>query len=274
MACIDNVWNSTVHRPQGLAFLERRKPTNTDADLPEWEAAVLQSTEVRIPSSLLILAANCSSRWSEHRRAADTTWADYHFEALSQVRMPGMCHSPSARARHRYTCMFSSKQSFSLPSMPPPWHHHVSPAAASLTATRRCVVACFTKSAGAEPTKVSTVRITNQRHGFFALRVMAHCYGRLLKASVLNGMKTLIYGLLTALSFLRKPQKNRNCFPLWHLHFEQPCLQTCVSTCYLGNHVLRIMGQTHSNEVVTLHLPGRPAWTLLQTPSFWSKPKN
>ena len=78
--------------------------------------------------------------------------------------------------------MFSSKQSFSFPFIPPGWHHHVSPAAASLTAPRRCVVPCFTKSVGTQPTKVSKVRIANQRRSFFALRVMAHCYDRLLKA--------------------------------------------------------------------------------------------
>ena len=123
------------------------------------------------------------------------------------------------------------------------------------------------KIRGGQHTKVSKVRLTNQRRGFFALRVMAHCYGRLLKAPVLNGIKTLICGLLTALSFLQKPQKEietaspKSCHSLWHLHFEQSCLQTCVSTCHLGNHVPRIIGQIHSSEVATRHLPGHPAWT-------------
>ena len=108
------------------------------------------------------------------------------------------------------------------------------------------------KIRGGQHTKVSKVRLTNQRRGFFALRVMAHCYGRLLKAPVLNGIKTLIRGLLTALSFLQKPQKEietaspKSCHSLWHLHLEQSCLQTCVSTC-----------QIHSNEVATRHLPGQ-----------------
>ena len=64
--------------------------------------------------------------------------------------------------------------------MPPRWHHHVSPAAASLTAPRRCVVD-LTKSVGAQ-LGMKEVGITNQRRHFF-LQIMAH-YGRLLRASV------------------------------------------------------------------------------------------
>ena len=66
--------------------------------------------------------------------------------------------------------------------MPTRWHHHVPPAAASLTAPRRCVVG-LTKSVGAQlGMKVSKVGITNQRRSFF-LQIVA-LYGRLLRASV------------------------------------------------------------------------------------------
>ena len=40
------------------------------------------------------------------------------------------------------------------------------------------------------------------------------------------------------------------------------------------NHVPKILGRTHSNEVVTQHLLGHPAWILLQPLNFWGKPRN
>ena len=102
--------------------------------------------------------------------------------------------------------MLASKQSFSFPFMQPRWHHHGLPAAASLTAPRRCVVG-LTKSVGAQlGMKVSKVRITSQRRSFFTLQIMAH-YGRLLRASVcMEWMRSLISGVLAPLNFLQKPK--------------------------------------------------------------------
>ena len=81
------------------------------------------------------------------------------------------------------------------------------------------------------------------------------------KSTSLNGMNAFISGLLTALSFLQKPTieietaSPKSCRSLWHLHFEQCCRQTCVSSCLEG----------------TCHL-GRVIWAKLTRREFWAKP--
>ena len=159
---------------------KRRKPTTADADLPEWEAAVMYATVGRC-ILLVRLVANPSK---SHSLTQNRSWYSLRGGSIpSSLTGKG---TPSA-------CMFSSKQSFSFPFMPPPWHHHVSPAAASLTAPRRCEVACFTKSVGAQAHQGQQSQNYEPEARF--LRTSSH--GTLLlwqvaKASVLNGRKTLI----------------------------------------------------------------------------------
>ena len=78
--------------------------------------------------------------------------------------------------------MFAWKQTFSFPFLPPRWHQHVSPAAASLTAPRRCVVG-LTKSVGAQLEARNESRQSRDYEPKGPLQIMAH-YGRLLRASL------------------------------------------------------------------------------------------
>ena len=157
--------------------------------------------------------------------------------------------------------------------MPPPWHHQVSPAVASLTAPPRCEVACSHKGQQSQNYEPEARFLCTSSHGILLWQVAKGI------SAEWNENVHLWFAHCIEISAEPPPKKKGQSEIMsqfvWHLHFEQCCLQTCVSTCHLGNHVPRIVGQIHSKEVVTQQLPGYPAWTLLQTPnSFWGKPRN
>ena len=86
--------------------------------------------------------------------------------------------------------------------MPPRWHHHISPAAASLTAPQRCVVGKVCGSLARNESRQSRDYepkgpLLPTNHGTL---------WQVAKSITLNGMNALTSGLLTTLSFLQKPK--------------------------------------------------------------------
>ena len=110
------------------------------------------------------------SRIPWHKTGVDTAWEVGQYPAPSQVR-----------ARHPLAC--SLRNSLSASHL----CHHLDTTTFHLQRRAWRPLVDVRSHASQNPwepkhTKVSKVRITNQRRGFFALRVMAHCYyGRLLR---------------------------------------------------------------------------------------------
>ena len=158
--------------------------------------------------------------------------------------MPGMRHGPSARACYPFAC--SLRSNFQLPICtttltPPRFTCSGKPDGPSamcgsmLHKVNGSPAHKGQQSQNCEP-KVRLLRTTS--HGTLPWQVA--------KSISLNGMNAFISGLLTASSFLQKPTidieaaSQESCRSLWHLHFEQCCRQTCVSsylegTCHLGS---------------------------------------